>query len=391
MRASEKPPVVMLTSVAWDFLWQRHQILATAFAEAGHPVVFVEGLSGSYDYGSPAYYGRILKKLARVARGRLGGETGGSKAAKARALPENLSKYECAVAPLHPKSFRKINEIFLSPRAARGIADLAGGRPIVWNFQPTTTAMQISAGLDPRLLIYDCVMNFEEVRGMPPDIAETEREWLEHADLVFADSSFLVEKHSRVRDAIIKLPPGVDYELFSRAIVEPSETVEKVCFFGGMGEGWFDFELAGRVADAGFETTLIGYADTEHPLFEHENVHYIPSVAQAALPAMISASDAIILPYKLNEFTKGVFPSKAFECLATGKPVVATPLPDFRHELSESIYLADDAEGFVEILNKLPDLETPGRVRRRMGVARANSWESRFDTVEGILEEGLHE
>ncbi|MBA2690950.1 MAG: hypothetical protein H0U65_00440 [Rubrobacter sp.] len=259
MSAPPKPPVVILTSVGWDFLWQRHHVLATFFAKAGHRVVFVEGLSGSYDYASPAYYARIFRKLARTSL-RKTGETG------ERNLLENLSMYECAVAPLQPRILRKINELVLSSRAARGIAGLAGGRPIVWNFQPTTTAMQIAENLEPGLLVYDCVMNFEEVRGMPPDISETEREWVRRADLVFADSRFLVEKHTPLREDIKQLPPGVDYDLFSRTGGGAAETVEKVCFFGGMGEGWFDFELAERVADAGFEVSLIGWADTGHSL-----------------------------------------------------------------------------------------------------------------------------
>jgi hypothetical protein len=37
-----KPPVVILSGVRWDFLWQRHQTLATLFAGAGYPTVFVE-------------------------------------------------------------------------------------------------------------------------------------------------------------------------------------------------------------------------------------------------------------------------------------------------------------------------------------------------------------
>src|SRR5918999_6460145 len=37
-----KPPVVILSGVRWDFLWQRHQTLATLFASAGYPTVFVE-------------------------------------------------------------------------------------------------------------------------------------------------------------------------------------------------------------------------------------------------------------------------------------------------------------------------------------------------------------
>ena len=43
----QSQPVVVLSGIRWDFLWQRHQILASKLAERGHPTVFVEttGLS----------------------------------------------------------------------------------------------------------------------------------------------------------------------------------------------------------------------------------------------------------------------------------------------------------------------------------------------------------
>src|SRR5215208_2357754 len=37
-----KPPVVILSGVRWDFLWQRHQTLAALFAGAGYRTVYVE-------------------------------------------------------------------------------------------------------------------------------------------------------------------------------------------------------------------------------------------------------------------------------------------------------------------------------------------------------------
>src|SRR5215210_7566375 len=52
--ALHKPPVVILSGVRWDFLWQRHHTLATLFAGAGYPTVFVEttGLSNPRPTGN---------------------------------------------------------------------------------------------------------------------------------------------------------------------------------------------------------------------------------------------------------------------------------------------------------------------------------------------------
>jgi glycosyltransferase involved in cell wall biosynthesis len=85
-----------------------------------------------------------------------------------------------------------------------------------------------------------------------------------------------------------------------------------------------------------------------------------------------------------------VFPTKVYECLATGKPVVATPLPDLQGELSKHVYLASDAKDFIEVLRRLPELETQERVQARLALARNNSWNSRCDLVSRELERLLH-
>jgi hypothetical protein len=70
--------------------------------------------------------------------------------------------------------------------------------------------------------------------------------------------------------------------------------------------------------------------------------------------------------------------------LATGKPVVAAPIPSLA-ELSEYIYLAENPEEFVEVLTGLSDTESDEKVRKRTELSQANSWEMRFVGIEEAL------
>ena len=56
----DRPPLIILSGIRWNFLWQRHQILATRFARAGYKTVFVEttGLS------NPKLDGATLRKVS---------------------------------------------------------------------------------------------------------------------------------------------------------------------------------------------------------------------------------------------------------------------------------------------------------------------------------------
>jgi glycosyltransferase involved in cell wall biosynthesis len=91
-----------------------------------------------------------------------------------------------------------------------------------------------------------------------------------------------------------------------------------------------------------------------------------------------------VLPYEVNGLTRGISPAKTYECLATGKPVVAAPLPALE-ELAGHVYLAKEPQEYVEILRRLVKLETEEKARARIELARKNSWEARFKEIEEYL------
>src|SRR3712207_2520977 len=113
-------------------------------------------------------------------------------------------------------------------------------------------------------------------------------------------------------------------------------------------------------------------------------VEFLGEVPHKALPQHLRKADALIIPYKITPFTQGTFPPKTYECLATGKPVVATPLPDLK-PLDEHVYLGHGPKDFVQILCRLHESETTEKRRARIELARRNSGEARFPKFEEVL------
>jgi hypothetical protein len=58
-------------------------------------------------------------------------------------------------------------------------------------------------------------------------------------------------------------------------------------------------------------------------------------------------------------------------------------------ELGQHIYPADSPEDFVKALRNLQTSESEARVRARIELARANSWEARFGEIERRIQEAL--
>ena len=374
--SNAKPPVVILSGIRWDFLWQRQQTLAVLFARAGYQTIFVDttGLANPRPDRATA-----LKVLRRILRA-------GGKGHKAPdSTSSNLTVYSPLVAPPTWKIFRRLNRAVFVPRVARDLRHLLkGASPVVIAFPPTQTTLDLLSSLEPRLTMYDCSENYEGFPGVPRDIASTEREILERADLVSCTSAFLLEKVRPARPDAFLNGPVVNYDSF--AVLQGSGAldgwVRTVCFFGHLSEERVDFSILKGLADKGFKIRLVGsIGRVNEDFFATPGVDYRGEVSHADLPAALTGTDAFVIPYKINTLTSGISPAKIYECLATGIPIVATPLPELRH-FEGHVYLAEGAEGFAEVLRRLSRLETGERVRARIELARENSWEARFQAIE---------
>lgn len=365
-----KTPVVVLSGVRWDFLWQRHQTVATLFARAGYPTVFVE-TTGLSTPGPSA----LAKVGARVKKNRHGpAGRGGPLVYPPLVLPPTLGV------------FRAANRKYFVPRVARDVERAVGGRPVIIAYPPTRTTLDLISALDPSLVLYDRADDYEQFLRVPKDIKTTERELLARADLVSCTSGTLLEETRRLRPDASLSGPAVDYDRFAVLQKPPPATPPRtVCFFGDAGRARVDFGVLRAVARAGFRLRLVGTLDPaeRHPADE-PNVEYRGEVAHERLPEALAGVDAFVLPYKVNDLTRQISPAKTYECLATGRPVVASPLPALK-DLTEHVYIADGPEGFVRTLRSLTGMETDERVRARVLLARENSWPVRFGEIEASI------
>ena len=370
-----KPPVILLSSIRWGWLWQRHQSLAALFAQTGYPTVFVETTGMANPGLDRATLGKVLDRVVRSRH--KGGKPSQEK---------GLTVYAPLVAPPTFKIFRWLNRKVFVPRIVRDLRGIAGPDPIVLAYPPTQTTLDILQGLKPRLTVYDCVDDYKLYPGMVKDMAKTERELLRRADLVSCTSIHLLEKVKPIRPDAMLNGPGVKFEAFHALSTDRiRREVNTVCYFGYIGRIEMDFSILKAVARAGFTLRLIGDRNkAEKGLLEIPGIDYRGEVPHEELPAALKGVDAFIIPYRLNELSRNISPSKTYECLATGKPVVATPLPALV-DLREHVYLAESPEEFVRVLRNLPSTETEEKVRARIEVARQNSWEARFKELEEAL------
>ena len=80
-----------------------------------------------------------------------------------------------------------------------------------------------------------------------------------------------------------------------------------------------------------------------------------------------------------------MLPAKIYECLATGRPIVATPLPELTAGFSAHLRFATVGEVWVRAAEAAVQADDPGTRAGRIALARDNSWAVRFAELQALL------
>lgn len=365
--------LILLSSVHWHFTWQRHQNLAAGLAGKGYAVLFVEPLPKRWP--RPSEWRRVLGRLA-------GSSSSGT---CEQAVPAGVRVLNPRVLPDQGKLARWLNQSFLVPPLGRAI-QRGGlvGPVIVLNYLPTPSSLALQRSLPADLRIYDCAWDWSTdpySRGLE----RVESELVRESDLVLADSPHNAWRMSQLHSRVMTLGHGVDYEAFAAAADEPPEADESSCaYFGDLGTS-LDMELL-RLVSQHHPLSLIGPVRRSLAGFSSRTRLHGP-VRHDRLPGILRASRILLLPYRIAPDTRGIFPAKIMECLATGKPTVATRLPSLE-TLGDLIYLCAGADSFLSAIAAARS-EEPARRAARQAMARRNTWEAQIARIDGWIQDCL--
>jgi glycosyltransferase involved in cell wall biosynthesis len=97
------------------------------------------------------------------------------------------------------------------------------------------------------------------------------------------------------------------------------------------------------------------------------------------LPRIMSVFDLCFVPQKVNDFTESQNPLKLFEYLASGLPIVSTPISGFR-DYSELVHLAQTPQEFVAAAEAALN-EDRNLAEKRRAAVTDHSWDARVDAI----------
>ena len=95
------------------------------------------------------------------------------------------------------------------------------------------------------------------------------------------------------------------------------------------------------------------------------------------------------MPFAMNEATRFINPTKALEYMATGRPIVSTPVEDVVRQFGDVVLLANDHEGFISECKRVARRPDWARIDRGLDRAKRNSWDSIVSQLEQHIDDVL--
>lgn len=370
---------VLFSSVPWKYLRIAPQQTALALSRMGLKVLFVErptSVSGlAIEPGKTlADFRRTLKNAEEVSAGL-------------------YILNPCLATPFWMKNIFSVRATTLMiGRAARKAQRKIGLRnPAAWHYLPQGVFLKARFG--ESRFVYEVIDEHSAFPGVNVRMfRHLDRQAVKAADIVFAISENLHRNRITSNPNTHLCPIGCEADFFQS--VAKGEKVPDVLnsmprpivgYAGNINER-MDFsvceEIAGKMPDVCFAYIgPVGRPELTRKLRTYPNVYMIGPVEYERLPEYLCNMDVLILPYAMSRFNDNIFPNKIFEYVATGAPVVSTPVPSIRY-LGEKriVAIADRAPAFIAALRAALESGRQG-AEIRTAYARENTWQKRTERM----------
>lgn len=372
--------IIVFPLVDWNDPWQRYQHLALYFSEFNRVIYINSPVAITYLMKRPRI---LLKKWCRFLLGK-------------RKIHSNLTiGYPPPCLPFERRSrwVNLFNQYLLYWYIKTFVK--VQGRIILWINDPYKYLM--IRLLRPEITVYDCpdAIVFKDSSRKQRLYDQFKKRVLQESTVSLFTSQSLLDEGGRYAENHYYVPNGVNVQGFIQERCKTPEIVKDISgiILGVVGtfDERVDIELLEFILENIEEAILllVGPIQTDiGKLGRHPRVLRVGKRQYEEIPSFIKTFDVALIPYRVNEVTKAVYPVKLHEYLILGKPVVATDLPELE-QFSTIMWIANTKEKYLHCV-RLAIREKDEEIRqKRIKVAKENSWEQRTSQITEILQNYL--
>lgn len=248
------------------------------------------------------------------------------------------------------------------------------------------TMLPLLDTIDAATTVWRFFDHVDRFARMPPSVLELALAHRDRADLIVASSR---DVQARLRTLGLDcrylpngaaVPPG-------RPDDPPGTGPPRFVYVGALGP-WFDLPAVEAWADALPEALFeIAGPNPAHLRSDRPNVRFLGPVPYGDVPRLLAGARAGLIPFEVNELTRGVHPLKLYDYLAAGRPVLSSALPEVDPDPENGVFVYRTYEEGAAALHRILDAPPPAALLRRR--AEANDWAHRLRSVEEMLGRSL--
>ena len=360
------------------------------FARAGNKVIFVNSIS----MGLPALAHKDL--LPRIKR-KLG-----SYSKLARQTDEGITVVSPASLPFFgTRAARKLNRQLIGAQIRRLAQRRGLSNPVLWIAIPT--AADMIGSFDEAAVVYQVSDKYDantmDHATDPALIRSLHERAIDASDLVFYSGRKLFNEATRGTERSHLLEQGVDFEHWRRVAEGKLDIAPEIAkiprprlgYFGAIEPWLVDQELIKRASRERpeWQWVFIGNRSRGLDIEELPNVHFLAPVPYAELPNYAAGFDVCVLPWETEQsFTSYGSAIKVREYLATGKPVVISPLPEYE-PMRDVLRIARTRDDFMQLVEEALNDSDPAAAARRQAAVASGTWDARAEWVSDLIEQVL--
>ena len=276
------------------------------------------------------------------------------------------------------------------------LRQMAVTNPVLWYYTPQ--ALAFTSHLQGTV-VYDCMDELSAFKWADPALPARERELMSRASLVFTGGYSLYDAKKQQHSNVYAFPSGVDAAHFLPArspMPEPADQAAiphpRMGFYGVLDER-FDPELLAGIADLRPDVhfVMIGPVAKIDPdaLPKRPNIHYLGGKSYNELPAYLAGWDVALMPFAINDATKYISPTKTPEYLASGRPVVSTPITDVvrQYGTMPCVRIAAAPQSFAEATDAMLALDRASWLPAADKALAEMSWDAIWSRMAGLVQQ----
>jgi glycosyltransferase involved in cell wall biosynthesis len=360
-------------------------------ARAGNRVVFVNSISmGLPDMKSPDFTGKIKRKLKSFAK-------------FVRRADDGIIVVTPIVTPFYSsRAGRALNRFLLMAQFKLLSVAFNLRNPVLWIAIPT--AGEIVGHLNESALIYQVSDKYDanqmDHATSGNIISHMHRELLQKADLIYYSGRKLFEEDLTANPVIKEkaklLEQAVDFEHFASATAKDWQEAEDIAsiphprlgYFGAIETWLLDQQMIRYISEKhpDWHWVLLGLKAAKLEIEDLPNVHYLGAKPYTEMPRYAASFDVCVLPWVTdNKFVSYGSAIKVREYLATGKPVVITPLYEYE-SWSDILRISRGYDNFIAHVKDALSHEDANKKSVRQESVKESTWDARTEMVSRDIE-----